>query len=253
MKRFENKVVVVTGAGQGIGFAITKKFAEEGATVIATGRTFSKVENTANTLKPLKVVPYGMDCGVEEDWKKLVSYIKDNYGALDVLVNNAGIEMSKDILTMTFDEFRKVENCNVDSVFLGMKYCYDVLKKGEDASIINISSVASRKGGLSCGNDGSYSASKAAVNMLAKHAAFNFAKDKIRVNTILPGGVRTAMVDEFFATTPNAEEVLAGMNPLPPHIAEPEAIADATLFLASSQSANTTGTELVIDSGMLTT
>ena len=68
MGAFEGRVVIVTGAGQGIGYAIAKKFAEEGAVVIATGRTFSKVERTANELAPLKVVPFGMDCGKEEDW-----------------------------------------------------------------------------------------------------------------------------------------------------------------------------------------
>lgn len=252
MGKFNHKIVAVTGAGQGIGFAVAKKFAEEGATVIAIGRTFRKVQNTADSLKEFDVVPYGMDCSVEAEWKKFVSYVKDNYGMMDVLINNAGIELSKDILTETFEEFQKVENCNVDSVFLGMKYCHEILKKGENASIVNISSVASKKAGPACGNDGSYSASKAAVNMLSKHAAYTFAKDRIRVNSILPGGVRTAMVDDFFANTPNAEEVLAGMNPLPPHIAEPDAIAKAAAFLAGPESNFTTGAELLVDSGMYT-
>lgn len=253
MRTFENKVAVVTGAGQGIGFSITEKFAKAGATVIAIGRTLSKVERTAETLKPLKVIPYGMDCGIEDEWKNLIAYIKKEFGALDILVNNAGIELSKDIKQMTYEEFKQMERCNVDSVFLGMKYCYEVLKKGADSNIVNISSVASRKTGYCCGNDGAYSATKAAVNLLSQHAAFDFAPDHIRVNAILPGGVRTAMVDEFMRTTPNAKEQLAVMNPLAPHIAEPEDIANAVLFVASEESKCMTGAEIVIDSGMLTT
>lgn len=253
MGKFDNKIVIVTGAGQGIGYAITEQFAKEGATVIAIGRTLSKVEHTAELLKDYKVVPYCLDCGIEEQWKEVIQYIKDNYGSLDVLVNCAGIEMSKDILTQTFDEFKDVFKCNVDSIFLGMKYCYEVLKKGENSSIINISSVSSKKTGFNCGNDGSYSASKAAVNLLTRHAAFHFAKDRIRVNAVLPGGVKTAMVDDFLNNTPNAEEVLASMNPLPPHLADTKDIANCVLFLASDESNCTTGSEFIIDCGMLTT
>lgn len=250
MKRFEGQIVIVTGAGQGIGFAIAEKFAKEGATVIATGRTLSKVEKTAQLLEDYDVVPWSMDCGIEEDWKKLIAHVKETYGALDVLVNNAGIEIGKDILAMTFEEFQKVESCNVDSVFLGMKYAHGVLKKGENASIVNISSVGAIKTGPATGNDGSYAATKAAVNQLSYHAAYHFAPDRIRVNYIMPAGVKTPLLDDFFANTPNAAETLKALNPLPPHIADPVDIANACAFLASEDARCITGAEIKIDEGM---
>ena len=252
MGELSGKVVIVTGGGQGIGFSIVKKFAENGATVIATGRTLSKVERTAETLKEYDVIPYRMDCGSEQDWIDLVSMIREKYGALDVLINNAGIEMGKDIKNMSFDEFRKIESCNVDSVFLGMKYCYELLKGRKDSNIVNISSVASRQSGPSCGNDAGYSASKAAVNLLTKHAAYTFAPDRIRVNAVLPGGVRTPMVDESLKGVEGVEEFLASLNPLPPHLAQPEELAEVVYFVASSRNSFMTGSEVVSDGGMLT-
>ncbi len=252
MSEMDGKVVVVTGAGQGIGYAVVKKFAENGATVIATGRTLSKVEKTAEDLKPLDVVPFGMDCGVEEDWQKLVAMIDEKYGKLDVLVNNAGIEFGKDINNMSFEEFKKIESCNVDSVFLGMKYCHDLLKKADAGNIVNISSVASKKSGPCCGNDACYSASKAAVNLLTKHAAFTFAPESIRVNAVLPGGIRTPMVDASLEGVEGAEEFLASINPLPPHLGEPEDLASVVYFVASDQPKYMTGSEVMVDGGMLT-
>lgn len=251
MGAFEGKVVIVTGAGQGIGFAIAKIFAEDGASVIATGRTLSKVERTARELAPLKVIPFSMDCGREEDWIRLTDYISGEFGKLDVLVNNAGIEIGKDILHMTFDEFRSEESCNVDSVFLGMKYCHDLLLKGSNPNIVNISSVASKKSGPTCGNDAGYSSTKAAVNLLTKHAAYTYAPEGIRVNAVLPGGVKTAIVERDLAGMENADEYLASINPLPPHLAEPVDIAEIVYFVAN-KGAFMTGTEIIADGGMLT-
>lgn len=252
MGEFDGKVVIVTGGGQGIGFAIVKKFAENGATVIATGRTLSKLERTAEALKEYDVIPYAMDCGIEQDWIDLCAMVKEKFGGLDVLVNNAGIECGKDIKSMSYDEFRKMQLCNVDSVFLGMKYCYELLKGRKDSNIVNISSVASRKSGPACGNDAGYSASKAAVNLLTRHAAFTFAPDNIRVNAVLPGGVKTPLVEESLKGVEGVADFLAALNPLPPHLAEPVEIAELVCFTASNRTPFMTGSELVADGGMLT-
>ncbi len=252
MGEFDGRVVAVTGAGQGIGFEVVKKFAENGATVIAIGRTASKVEHTAEVLKPLDVVSYGMDCGVEEEWQKFVQMVEEKYGVLDVLVNNAGIEYGKDITTMSFQEFKNIEACNIDSVFLGMKYCHDLLKKAKAGNIVNISSVASKRSGPCCGNDAGYSASKAAVNLLTKHAAYTFAPESIRVNAVLPGGIRTPMVDASLEGMEGVAEFLAQLNPLPPHLGEPEDLADLVYFVASDSPKYMTGSEVMMDGGMLT-
>lgn len=246
MERFKDKVVVVTGAGQGLGKVVAKMFADEGAKVILAGRTASKVENAAAEIGG-SAVPFTMDCGVEADWARLVDFIKSSYGELDYLVNNAAIIMQKDILTMTFEEFKETEHCNLDSVFLGMKYCHEVLKKGVYSAIVNISSVGGLKAGPSTGNDAGYNATKAGVRNLTKHAAYVFAPEAIRVNSVHPSGINTQMRKDVIAAHPELEAAAAATNPIPPYCSEPEEVASVVLFLCDPASRTMTGSEVVID------
>lgn len=250
MERFKDKVVVVTGAGQGLGKVVAKMFADEGAKVILAGRTASKVENAAAEIGG-SAVPFTMDCGVEADWARLVDFIKSCYGELDYLVNNAAIIMQKDILTMTFEEFKETEHCNLDSVFLGMKYCHEVLKKGVYSAIVNISSVGGLKAGPSTGNDAGYNATKAGVRNLTKHAAYVFAPEAIRVNSVHPSGINTQMRKDVIAAHPELEAAAAATNPIPPYCSEPEEVASVVLFLCDPASRTMTGSEVVIDCGAM--
>lgn len=250
MERFKDKVVVVTGAGQGLGKVVAKMFADEGAKVILAGRTASKVENAAAEIGG-SAVPFTMDCGVEADWARLVDFIKSSYGELDYLVNNAAIIMQKDILTMTFEEFKETEHCNLDSVFLGMKYCHEVLKKGVYSAIVNISSVGGLKAGPSTGNDAGYNATKAGVRNLTKHAAYVFAPEAIRVNSVHPSGINTQMRKDVIAAHPELEAASATTNPIPPYCSEPEEVASVVLFLCDPASRTMTGSEVVIDCGAM--
>lgn len=250
MERFKDKVVVVTGAGQGLGKVVAKMFADEGAKVILAGRTASKVENAAAEIGG-SAVPFTMDCGVEADWARLVDFIKSSYGELDYLVNNAAIIVQKDILTMTFEEFKETEHCNLDSVFLGMKYCHEVLKKGVYSAIVNISSVGGLKAGPSTGNDAGYNATKAGVRNLTKHAASVFAPEAIRVNSVHPSGINTQMRKDVIAAHPELEAAAAATNPIPPYCSEPEEVASVVLFLCDPASRTMTGSEVVIDCGAM--
>ncbi len=251
MARFEGKLAVVTGAGQSIGLKTAKAFVDEGAKVILVGRTAAKIEAAAASLGE-NAIPYTMDIGVEADWLTLVEYIKSNFGEMDYLVNNAGIIPGKSIKEMDLDTFKEVERINLEGTFLGMKHCYEVLKKGTYSAIVNVSSVGSKRTGPNSANDVAYNATKAGINMLTKHAAYMYGPDCIRVNCVLPASVNTPMREEYFKTHPEALANTAKTKPIPPHCTEPEHIAAAILFCCDPSCCTMTGTEVLVDAGFMT-
>ena len=250
MSRFKNKIAIVTGAGQGVGYACAEKFIKEGATVIGVGRTKEKLEKAQKELGK-SYVPFTMDVGSIKDWEKLVAFVKKEYGEIDYLVNNAAVILQKDILTTSYEEFKSTVNTNLDSVFLGMKLCYEVIKKGCYSAIVNVSSIGGIKAGPDTGNDAGYNASKAGVRNLTKHASYVFAKDKIRVNSVHPGAIATDMLVRYLKDNPQIEANLAANNPLAPHYSEASEVAECILFLCDPASKPVTGTELVCDCGNL--
>lgn len=251
MKRFEGKLVVVTGAAQGIGQGIAKRFVEEGATVIVAGRTFEKVEAAAKEMDAVRAIPFQMDVAKAEDWKKLVAYIKENFGSLDVLVNNAAITNSPSLMILdgNDDAFDRILKTNVYGIYYGMKYCYEVIKKGVYAGYVNIGSFAGLSLNKGTGNDVAYQTSKFAVRQLSKHAALNMAADCVRVNIVHPGGSMTPMVKAWLESEGLDSTAMAGNNPMPPHYVLPEEVAEAVMFLADPQTARgITGAEIAVDS-----
>lgn len=251
MECFNNKVVVVTGASQGLGFHTAKAFLERGAKVIMIARTADKLQAAVDSMNSPNAIPFPMDISVEADWQRLVAYVKETFGEMDVLVNNAAIVPGIDILHMDFDMFKNVCAINMDSVFLGMKYCYEVLKKGVYSSIINISSVGGLKGGPGGSGDAGYNASKAAVRNLTKHASYVFAPDRIRVVSVHPSGINTPMREEYIKNHPEAVAAGALRNPLPPHCTQPEDLAEIVVFLSTSPAKTITGSEVLVDCGQM--
>lgn len=233
------KVVIVTGGTSGIGAYICKLFKENQAKVIAVARK-----------SPNECYGEFMSCDIsdENSVKKLIKTIKDRYGKIDVLINNAGItgeNLPCDELKTS--EFEKVFKLNVMGTFLMSKYSLKVMKEQNFGVIINISSTLGMVGSQ---NFGAYAPSKAAVIGITKQNAINYAKYGIRVNAISPGTVMTqtvsnikdSMGNEAFGRIFDAPHPLGG-------VGSPEDVANAAFFLASDKAKWITGANLVVDGG----
>jgi 3alpha(or 20beta)-hydroxysteroid dehydrogenase len=250
VKRLEGKVAIITGAAQGLGLVTSKLFVREGAKVVATDIQAEKVASEIAAIGSKDIIAVTHDVRIEESWRQVVDKTISTFGHLEVLVNNAAINLQKNVITATFAEFKDAIDTNLSGCFLGINLCYPVVTKGAYSSIVNISSVGGLVGGPLTGDDAGYNASKGGLRLLTKHAAHVLAHDKIRVNSVHPGGIMTAMRDIVLEKHPAIEEVnRLWYSPLPPHGAYPEDVANGILFLASDESKAMTGSELVIDNG----
>ncbi|TNE36542.1 MAG: glucose 1-dehydrogenase [Alphaproteobacteria bacterium] len=263
MSRVAGKIALVTGGAAGIGEACARVLAREGATVIITDVQDARGEKLASDIYASggKAAYKHQDVVTEAGWQQLIGEIEDEYGGLDVLVNNAGIGNGGAITEMSYESYSQMMAINVDGVFLGCKHAIPLMTKSGGGSIINISSVAGLKGapGLSA-----YSASKGAVRLLSRSLAIECARAgiKIRVNSVHPGIIDTEIWTKISASTADNLTPLGGANTLSAkmvaemaavpigHAAEPVEIANGVLFLASDESRYVTGSELVIDGGM---
>jgi 3(or 17)beta-hydroxysteroid dehydrogenase len=250
MNRVKDKVAIVTGAASGMGEASARLLAREGAKVVLSDINEVAGERIAGEISGQggACVFLKHDVAGEPDWQRVVASTLERFGRLDVLVNNAGVTVNKDIEETTLEEWRWVMSINLDGVFLGVKYAIGAMKKTGGGSIINISSAAGLVGQLWAA---AYCSSKGGVRLLTKAAALECSKTgrdyNIRVNSIHPGCVRTALLEPLLKN----EEMAAIINSLHPvgHLGEPEDVAYAVLYLASDESKFTTGSELVIDGG----
>lgn len=265
MNRCEDKVVHITGAGQGIGQGIANAFAEEGAFVYVSDMNAENAQATANAITEQggQAVGMGLDVTSPGDWDAAIKKIAEEKGRLDVLVNNAGIETIATIADITYEQWRVTQDVNVDGVFRGIKASLDLLKvAGGDtpsgASVINLSSIA---GLVGVTDQVAYNTSKGAVRLMTKAMAVEFASHgyNIRVNSIHPGVIGTAMMDTVYETwqknntvgtqdMDEVKEIVVNMHPLK-RIGTPKDIAMGAIYLGSNESGFVTGTELVIDGG----
>ena len=252
MGELEGKVALITGAAQGIGKSCAEVLAQSGAQVIVADVQVAEGRQVAEEIGA-RAEYRELDVTQESDWRATCDWIIDTYGHLDVLVNNAGISPAANIEDTSLDLWHKVMALNVDGVFLGCKYGIGAMKKaGNGGSIINMSSGAAMRANA---NLTAYNTSKAAVAMLTKSVALHCGTSKtgIRCNSVHPGTIRTRMVTDYVNTLPDPAAALQAMSSgsVIGRLGEVEDIARMVLYLASDDSSFVTGSEMVIDGGMI--
>ncbi|EGL16434.1 MULTISPECIES: glucose 1-dehydrogenase [unclassified Paenibacillus] len=245
MGRLEDKVVIITGAAMGQGETEAKLFAAEGARVVATDLQEEPLNRGVDEIRRAGGQAIGLKHNVasEEDWKRVVRKAVEQFGKVDVLVNNAGISTDSTLDTFTIENWDKVMSINLTGCVIGMKYAVPEMRKAGGGSIVNISSIA---GIVALNFTNGYTAAKGALRSLSKASAVELAPDKIRVNSVHPGIIVTPMIQE--ALDQGAGHMFEAGTPLP-RLGKPEDIAYGVLYLASDESSFVTGTELIIDGG----
>ena len=238
MNRLADKIAIVTGGAMGIGLATARTFAEEGAQVVIADLTKPELDEVPS-------ISYAeLDVTDEVAWNRLVDEVVSDFGRLDILVNNAGVIDYAGIAEVTLEDWERVIGVDQTGVFLGMRTALRPMLEQRSGSIINLSSAW---GVVGAEGVAAYQAAKGAVRGLTRNAAVTYAKDGIRVNTVIPGWVTTPLTDRQPAEK-NAEVI--ALTPLG-FGAAPQDIAWGCVYLASDEARYVTGSELAIDGGLL--
>jgi len=254
MGDLDGRVALVTGAARGIGAASARALAAAGAKVV-----ISDIADGTETANALGGAYVKHDVTNEDQWISAVAVARDKFGGLDILVNNAGVFWVKPLAMETLEDFRRMQQINVEGVFLGLKHAIPAIAERAQrwdggGAVVNLSSVAGIVGGP---NIIAYNASKGAVRLMTKSAALEFAAQKVRVNSVHPGIIDTPMMAEAAdvigkATGQGANTMrsnFADRHPLK-RMGRDIDVANAIKFLVSDAAAFVTGSELVVDGGM---
>ena len=240
--RLEGKVAIVTGGARGMGEATVRIMIEEGAKVLIGDLLDDAGQALADELGDRATFQH-LDVTSQADWQAAVAAARE-LGPLSVLVNNAAIVMQKTILDTTEEDFMNIVRINQLSVFLGMQSVFEDLKANGGGSIINISSID----GLQSKNSlTAYSGTKWAVRGMTKAAALEMGKYNIRVNSVHPGGIYTAMHGSDFISEEDANKFYT--HHALPRVGLPKEVAAVTAFLASDEASYSTGSEFIADGG----
>ncbi len=246
----KDKVVIVTGAGSGIGAATVKHFASFGAKVVVSDFNIEKAQEIADEIiaKGQEAIVIKADVVEYEEVKQLINKTVEQFGQLDVMVNNAGIGPRNLVKTadQTLEDWEKVIAVNQTGVFYCMKLALQQMLKQEYGNIVNVSSLA---GLIASANNLCYSASKFAVVGMTKSAALEYANKNIRINAVCPGFTESALLDELIAAKPNMDEKLKSTIPMK-RFGKADEIAEAIVWLASDSTKFITGQTLTLDGGI---
>ncbi len=242
MARLTGKTAIITGAAQGMGAVTAKLFIEEGANVVIGDILEEKGQALADELGD-KAQFVKLDVTNEDDWKQAVSTAQ-SMGPLTTLVNNAGILVFKAIAEQTTEEYMNVLNINLVGCYNGIRAVFEPMKENGSGSIINISSID----GLQAKNSlSAYASSKWGMRGLTKSAAIEFGKYGIRVNTVHPGGINTAMGNQEAQETDDLNVFYKDQ--ALPRVGMPIEVARMSLFLATDEASYSTGSEFKVDGG----
>jgi 3(or 17)beta-hydroxysteroid dehydrogenase len=255
LDRVKGKVALVTGSASGIGKATALLLAKEGAKVIVSDINMAGGKEVDAQIKKDggESCFIKLDVTIERDWVKAMEKIVARFGKLDILVNNAGDALIKSIEDSTIKDFRYIFTLDVEGVFLGTKYAFGVMKNSGGGAIINMSSQSGIKGGK---DSSIYCAAKAAVRLFTKAAAIEGSKTgydyNIRVNSVHPGVIETPLLKRLGPTFKDKktkaamdDQIRIGRN------GQPIDVARTVLFLASDDASYITGSEFVVDGGMI--
>lgn len=255
MSILKDKVIIITGAATGLGFATAKECARQQAKLTLVDNNEENLKKAVEKIKEecgeTEIKSIIGDVSKEEDVKKYVKETKETYGRIDGLYNNAGIEGKQDsIVDYDLEVFKKVIDINLMGVFYGIRHVLPVMQEQQYGRIVNVASVGGIRGVM---NQMPYVASKHAVAGMTKNAALEFAKEGICTNAIAPGAILTPMVEQSFKQVnpdnpEEAEEEYAQNNPTK-RLGTPEEVANVVVFLLSEKCGYVNGQIIAIDGG----
>lgn len=250
MGRLLGKVAVVTGGASGIGKNTAEMFVREGAKVVVTDINARKGKKVAEALGESAIF-VEHNVANEEAWKACVEATMEAFGQWDILINNAGLGILKNIEEVTLEEWHFVHSVTLDGVFLGCKYAIESMKETGGGSIVNVSSVAGLRGTPEMV---SYGTAKGGVRMLTKTVALHCARKayNIRCNSVHPSFIDTPMVEQMIMMSPEPEKTEKFVNQISPlrRMGTADEVSSMILYLASEESGFVNGAEMVIDGGL---